>query len=178
MKVDYSKGKIYKITNDFNDDVFVSFTCDTLVKKFSKHKSDINHKDRMNNPLYKLMKEIGFERFRIQLICDYPCEDRYQLTQKTCEYIRLHGKNLNLNGKEQLEIKKKQKEEAIKQEQEKIKQENEKIRKEKEIIKKRGEKVECDCGCVYHKYDKNRHLQSKKHSDTMESKSPQSTIIE
>ncbi len=173
MKVDYSKGKIYKITNDYNDDVFVSFTCDTLVKKFSKHKSDINHQDRINRPLYKLMREIGFERFRIQLICDYPCEDRYQLTQKTCEYIRLHGKNLNLNGKEQLELKKKQKEEAIKQEQEKLKQENEKIRKEKEIIKKRGEKVECDCGCVYHKYDKKRHLQSKKHSDTMESKSPE-----
>ncbi len=32
MKVDYSKGKIYKITNDYNDDVFVGFTCDTLIK--------------------------------------------------------------------------------------------------------------------------------------------------
>ncbi len=178
MKVDYSKGKIYKITNDYNDNVFVGFTCDTLVKNFSKHKSDINHKDRMNRPLYKLIREIGFERFRIQLICDYPCEDRYQLTQKTCEYIKIYGKTLNLNGQEQLELKKRKKEEEIEQKEKEIQQKQEEIRKEKEILKKRGEKVECECGFIYHKYDKNRHLQSKKHSDTMESKSPQNTIIE
>ena len=42
MKVDYSNGKIYKITNDFNDDVYVVSTCDTLVKRFSHHKTCIN----------------------------------------------------------------------------------------------------------------------------------------
>jgi len=40
MKVDYSKGKIYKITNDFNDEIYVGSTCDTLVKRFSNHKKD------------------------------------------------------------------------------------------------------------------------------------------
>ena len=34
------------------------------------------------------MNEIGETRFRIQLICDYPCEDKYQLKQKEGEYIR------------------------------------------------------------------------------------------
>ncbi len=29
-----------------------------------------------------LMNNIGFERFRIELICDCPCEDKYQLIQK------------------------------------------------------------------------------------------------
>ena len=176
MKIDYSKGKIYKITNDYNDDVFVSFTCDTLVKKFSKHKSDMNHKGRMDNPLYKLMHEIGFERFRIQLVCDYPCEDRYQLTQKTCECIRLYGKNLNLRGKEQLELKKQQKEEVIKQEQEKLEQKQEKIRKEqeKEILKKKGKTVLCDCGCTYYKKsNKYSHLKSKKHLDYLQAKLPE-----
>ena len=37
------------------------------------------------------MNEIGFERFRIQLIINYPCEDIYQLTQKEGEFIRLLG---------------------------------------------------------------------------------------
>ena len=32
---DFSQGKIYKITNDYNDDIYVGSTCDTLVKRFS-----------------------------------------------------------------------------------------------------------------------------------------------
>ena len=32
----------------------------------------------LDRPLYILINEIGFERFRIQLICDFPCEDKYQ----------------------------------------------------------------------------------------------------
>ncbi len=116
------------------------------------------------------MHEIGFERFKIQLICDYPCEDRSQLIQKTCEYMRLHGKNLNLRGKEQLELKKQQKEEEIKQEQEKLKQEQEKIRQEQEIIKKRGAKINCGCGYTFYKYEMNRHIKIKKHLDFLQAK--------
>ncbi len=36
MKVDYSQAKVYKITNDFNDDVWIGTTCDTIVKKLSE----------------------------------------------------------------------------------------------------------------------------------------------
>ena len=39
---DYSKGKIYKITNDLNDDVYIGSTCDTLSRRFSNHKSKSN----------------------------------------------------------------------------------------------------------------------------------------
>ncbi len=35
MKVDYSQAKIYKMTNDANNDIWIGSTCDTLVKKFS-----------------------------------------------------------------------------------------------------------------------------------------------
>ena len=31
------------------------------------------------------MNDIGSERFRIQLICDYPCDDKYQLRRKNIE---------------------------------------------------------------------------------------------
>ena len=37
---DFKKGKIYKITNDYNDDVYVGSTCDTLIKRFSYHKAE------------------------------------------------------------------------------------------------------------------------------------------
>jgi len=44
MKVDYSKGKIYKITNDFNNDIYVGSSCDTLIKRFSYHKKILKKK--------------------------------------------------------------------------------------------------------------------------------------
>ena len=88
---DYQKAKIYKITNDYNNDIYVGSTCDTLVKRFSYHKSDAKKENRKTRPLYSLMNNIGFERFRIELICDYPCADKYQLIQKEGEYIRNLG---------------------------------------------------------------------------------------
>ena len=49
MKTDFQKAKTYKITNDLNDHVFIGSFCETLSKKLSKHKSDIQCK---KNPLY------------------------------------------------------------------------------------------------------------------------------
>jgi len=93
MSQDFTKAKIYKITNDYNDDVYVGSTCNTLVRRFSVHKCDARkHHDRA---LYKLMNEIGESRFRIELIENYPCEDKYQLNQREGYFIRLFG-NLNM----------------------------------------------------------------------------------
>jgi group I intron endonuclease len=68
MSQDFSKAKIYKITNDYNNDVYVGSTCDLLTKRFSNHKKSVTNNEKKNRPLYKLMNEIGFERFRIELI--------------------------------------------------------------------------------------------------------------
>ncbi len=95
MRQDFSKAKIYKITNDHNDDVYVGSTCDTLVKRFSIHKSVSKREVYKDRALYKLINEIGFNRFRIELIEDYPCSDLYQLRQREGYYIRTLG-TLNL----------------------------------------------------------------------------------
>ena len=71
MKVDYSQAKIYKITNDFNDDVYIGSTRDTLIKRFSAHKSSSNNIKKNSIALYKSINEFGFERFRIELIENY-----------------------------------------------------------------------------------------------------------
>ncbi len=91
MSQNFQKAKIYKITNDYNDDVYIGSTCNSLVRRYIQHKSDSKNEKYQNRPLYKLMNEIGFERFRIQLIEDYPCEDKYQLRQKEGDYIKSIG---------------------------------------------------------------------------------------
>jgi len=91
MSQDFGKGKIYKITNDYNDEVYVGSTCDLLTKRFSYHRGD-HRKERCKNiPIYKLMNEIGFERFRIELIENYPSQDKYQLRQREGHFIRELG---------------------------------------------------------------------------------------
>ena len=91
MSQDFSKGKIYKITNDFNDDVYVGSTCDTLVKRYSYHKFSLNDTKVNKRPLYNLMNEIGFERFRIELIENFSGNDKYQMRQREGYWIRQIG---------------------------------------------------------------------------------------
>ena len=104
MSQDYKKAKIYKITNDYNDEIYVGSTCDTLVKRFNRHKKSSKEEAKNKSPFYTLVNEIGFDRFRIQLICNYPCEDKYQLRQKEGEYIRQMGTlNKRIEGRTKLQ---------------------------------------------------------------------------
>ena len=97
MSQNFKNGKIYKITNDYNDDVYIGSTCDRLVKRFATHKAAAKQEKNKNIPLYKLINGVGFQRFRIQLIEEFPCNDKYELRQKEGYYIRELSKNLNKN---------------------------------------------------------------------------------
>ncbi len=165
MSQDFGKGKIYKITNDFNDDVYVGSTCDTLIKRFSSHKQSRKDKTKYHKPLYKLMNEIGFERFRIDLIEDCPCDDKYQLRQREGYFIRQFGTlNIEIAGrtiKEWENENKEHKREYRKQNQEHI-QEIKHINYEnkKHLLL---EKVVCECGCSVNVSNLLRHQRTKKH---------------
>ena len=50
MSQDFSKAKIYKITNDFNDVVYIGSTCDTLNRRFIYHKKDSKKDKKKNRP--------------------------------------------------------------------------------------------------------------------------------
>lgn len=91
MSQNFNNAKIYKITNDFNDEVYVGSTCDTLIKRFSAHKQSCKCDKKNHTSLYVLMNEIGFERFRIDLIEDYPCSDKQALRQREGYFIREMG---------------------------------------------------------------------------------------
>ena len=91
MSQDLTKAKIYKITNDFNNEIYIGSTCNTLIKRFSMHICESRKALSKDRCLYKLMNEIGETRFRIELIEDYPCEDKYQLRQREGHFIREMG---------------------------------------------------------------------------------------
>ena len=186
MSQDFSKGKIYKITNDYNDDVYVGSTCDTLVKRFSYHKSDMNKSKYVKTPLYVLMNEIGNDRFRIELIEDYPCEDKYQLRQREGYYIRQKGtlnRKIECRTKKEYNIEnadkiKKQKQEYNIENADEVKEyKKEYYTKNVEWIKQqKGEKIICECGCEMNKSSLINHRKTQKHLNLLQQQFTVQTI--
>ena len=164
MKVDYSKGKIYKITNDYNNDIYVGSTCDTLAKRYSNHKKDSKKERCQNMNIYKLMNEIGFDRFRIELIENYPCEDRYQLRQKEGYYIRQMG---TLNMKIECRTSKEW-EEDNKDYMHEFRLEYEKLRiRPQNYFDKRKDKIVCECSMMISRCNIAQHKKSKNHENLL-----------
>ena len=65
-------SKIYKITNDINDKVYVGKTENSLDKRFAEHCKDSQKREEEKRPLYAAMRKYGIEHFSIELIeeCD------------------------------------------------------------------------------------------------------------
>ena len=155
MSQDFSKAKIYKITNDFNDEIYIGSTCDTLGRRFSMHKMDARREKNKGRPFYALLNEIGSERFRIELICNFPCEDKYQLRQKEGEYIRNLGTlNVRIAGRTDQEYTNETKE---KRREYKIKYMKENSEKIKEYIETNKEHIK-----EYHKKYREDHKEELK----------------
>ncbi len=138
----------------------------------------MDYQKHPNRLLYKLMNEIGFSRFRIELLENFPCSDKYELLQKEASYIRQYEKvNLlkmeipNRSYKEwydenrgyKLNYRKEYYEKNKELILEKIKAYRE-DNKEKIKIRK-SEKYTCECGSIILKDILAKHKRCKKHID-------------
>ena len=99
---DYQKGKIYRILQDNDKTVYIGSTTQPLSARMSGHRRRIKQKPHFK--LYKLMAEVGVERFTIELVADFPCERREQLCAEEGRHIRLNntvgaGANNNVAGR-------------------------------------------------------------------------------
>ena len=168
MSQDFKNGKIYKITNNINSEVYVGSTCDILRKRFNTHKKDRNKECKKNQLLYKLMNELGHDVFRIDLIEEYPCDDKQALRQREGYWIRQIGTlNMIVAGRTVHEY---EESEQRKELNKKWKNENkEKIKEIKKTFRKNhSEIISCSCGSNIHQYKLTCHEKSKKHIDFLE----------
>jgi len=162
MSQDFNKGKIYKITNDFNDEVYIGSTCDTLNRRFSNHKARFKKERSKNSSIYKLMNEIGFERFRIELIENYPSQDKYQLRQREGHFIRELGTlNMRIECRTDKAYRENNKEQILKQRKSYYESNKDKFLDDKK------EKITCECGCIIGRGDLPRHKRTIKHQELM-----------
>ena len=168
---DYSHGKIYKITNEVNDEIYIGSTCLKLTERFRGHKKSI--KKYINFPLYKCINEIGIEKFKIELIENFPCNNNKELEQKEGEYIRQLGTlNKHIEGRTRKERnknfrqnnKEKYKEKILEKAKEYYKNNKEKIKERKK------ENIICECGCEVKKYNLKKHQKTKRHLNLIANK--------
>ena len=186
---DYSKGKIYKIVADTDEEYkpYVGSTIQTLSNRMAGHR-----KDKKNSfSSCKLFERFGVDKCKIILIEEYPCDTYEQLLSRErywfdniecCNKIRPfitkeerieYEKNYNEQHKEEIIVKRKERYEKFKEE---IIEESRKYREQhkEEIAVKRKEKYEknkekyaekykCSCGSIYRKISKSDHEKTKKH---------------
>ena len=103
---DYSKGKIYKIFNTIDDDIYVGSTVETLQKRFTRHKCCSTKQKTRHFRIYQKMNDIGFDNFCIQLLEEYPCRDKTELNAREGHWIRQIGTlNTKIQGRTRQEWK-------------------------------------------------------------------------
>ena len=108
----YKNGKIYKILNTENDDVYVGSTCMELNDRMQYHITA--QPIKQGRKLYKLMRSIGSDLFYIELIEDYPCETKEELRKREGHHIRLTGTlNMCIAGRTKQEWKEENREHVL-----------------------------------------------------------------
>ena len=87
-KKSYINGKIYQVINIINNEVYVGSTCQRLSKCMAEHRRHaVEHEGR----LYDEMRRLCPTSFHIELIENYPCGNKDELTARQQVYIRERG---------------------------------------------------------------------------------------
>ena len=89
METKFNKGKVYKILNSIDNEIYVGSTIETLARRMAKHRSKA--KTKHNYQLYQHMNAHGAGNFYIELIELYPCSCLEELRAKEGEWIRQIG---------------------------------------------------------------------------------------
>ena len=82
----FQTGKIYKITNTKDNEIYVGSTVELLCRRMAKHRYKMSSKPHYK--LYQHMAKHGAEHFNIYLLEKYPCESKEELRAKEGEWIQ------------------------------------------------------------------------------------------
>jgi len=188
---DYSKGKIYKIVVDTQEEYkpYVGSTIQTLSNRMACHRGDYKKINQCSS--YELFERFGVDKCKIILIEEYPCDNYEQLLsrerywfdnieccnkirpfitkEERIEYDKKYRNEHKEHYKKWTEEHKENLIEYIKKWREEHKENIIEYAKEyrehhkEELAKKRKETYQCLCGSICCKGDKSRHEKSKKH---------------
>ena len=142
----YQNGKIYKLTDNTNGNIYIGSTTQTLNRRLQKHRASYNC---YLNPNVKQGYMTSFNiiknnDYKIELICDYPCDTNRQLEEKEQEYIDMYD-CINKSWSYGNDL------------------EKYKLNIKKHTLERSKKKYICECGCEVLLSNKSRHIKTKKH---------------
>lgn len=91
----YAHGKVYKLVNDIDAEIYVGSTCLPLHKRLYTHKKKAKEKPDRN--VYQHLNEIGFDNVQIILIENYACDSKEVLLARERHWIDTLMPSLNQN---------------------------------------------------------------------------------
>ena len=101
----YKNGKIYQNLNTENNKVYIGSTCTQLSRRMVHHrKCSLS----MSSLLYDEMKNLGIDKFYIELLEAFPCNNKDELIARENALIRERGTALNSLSSYKAKAKKKQ----------------------------------------------------------------------
>jgi hypothetical protein len=88
--MDYKNGKIYMVYPNVDDaeegDVYIGSTTQLLAKRMVLHRSHYKKGNYLSSSI--LFKKYGVDNCKIELICEFPCENKMELNREEGRYIR------------------------------------------------------------------------------------------
>jgi hypothetical protein len=86
---DYQKGKIYKLWSPSKNLVYYGSTIQSISQRLTDHINCFNRYKKDNNKRYFIsFLVLDCEDYKIELIEEYPCNNKQQLCKKEGEYIK------------------------------------------------------------------------------------------
>jgi hypothetical protein len=86
---DYQKSKIYKLWSPSKNLVYYGSTTETISRRLSKHITDDNrYNNKITTRYVNSFKILECNDYKIELVEEYPCNNRQQLCKKEGEHIK------------------------------------------------------------------------------------------
>lgn len=201
--VNYKNGKIYTLRSNQIDKIYIGSSCMKLCDRLKSHRHSLKKyiKNNKNNLMwYSAFDMLIFDDCYIELLEDYPCDNREQLLKREGELIRQTPNCINKrvagrtpkqyyyennelilkkmktyreNNKEKISIRRKK---AYYANHEKmLKKKKEYRAKNREVLnRKKKVKIKCvACNCMVSKSHIARHNKSPKHLNNLEGIKPE-----
>ena len=181
---DYSNAKIYKITDQTTDRIYIGSTIKTLADRLKKHEANCKTWLRNINNIYCTSYELlEVDDYEIQLIEMFPCEDKTQVELRQGYWQRrLECVNKNIAGRSRNEWYQDNRDKVLKNKREHYQNNrDERLEHAKEYYQKSAKKIkkyrddnkekiqayknqkhDCECGGRYTTSHKALHEKTKK----------------
>jgi hypothetical protein len=155
----YQKGKIYKLWSPSKNLVYYGSTIETLEERLTNHKYDYKSYKKTNHYISSFIV-LECEDYKIELVEEYPCNNKTELEKKEGEYIRANEcVNCRIAGRTKQEYTNDTKEQKSKYDKIYKKQYTEKHReelKEKDKIYRQTEQARLNVNARQKKYRKTK----------------------